>query len=70
MEGARQYLKSSTATNLRMRNALGDVKSEFIAANGDSISDSWPYSKRLKAIEKLAAEQSQKENSITNNSHE
>ncbi|VDO29061.1 unnamed protein product [Brugia timori] len=69
VEGARQYLNSSAVTNLRIRNALGDLESEFIAANGDSVGDSWPYSKRLKAIQKLAAEQSQKNNSTTNNSH-
>ncbi|MCP9258741.1 hypothetical protein DINM_001746 [Dirofilaria immitis] len=65
VEGARQYLNSSTATNLRIRNALGDLKSEFIAANGDRVGDPWPYSKRLKAIEKLVAEQYQKKNNIT-----
>uniref|UniRef100_A0A1I8ENC8 Uncharacterized protein n=1 Tax=Wuchereria bancrofti TaxID=6293 RepID=A0A1I8ENC8_WUCBA len=70
VEGARQYLNSSAATNLRIRNAIGDLESEFIAANGDSVGDSWPYSKRLKALQKLAAEQSQKKNSTTNNSHE
>uniref|UniRef100_A0A1I7W1E6 Transmembrane protein n=1 Tax=Loa loa TaxID=7209 RepID=A0A1I7W1E6_LOALO len=70
VEGARQYLNSSRATNLRIRNALGDLESKFIAANGDSVGDSWPYSKRLKAIEKLAAEQRQKKNSTTSNSHE
>ncbi|KAL4002179.1 putative integral membrane protein [Acanthocheilonema viteae] len=70
IEGARQYLNSSIATNLRIRNALGDVQSDFIAANGDSVGDLWSYSKRLKAIEKLAAEQSQKKNCMTNNSHE
>ncbi|CAG9532691.1 unnamed protein product [Cercopithifilaria johnstoni] len=60
MEGARQYLNSSIATNLRIRNALGDLQSEFIAPNGDSVGDPWPYSKRLKAIEKLATEKFQK----------
>uniref|UniRef100_A0A0R3RKW1 Transmembrane protein n=1 Tax=Elaeophora elaphi TaxID=1147741 RepID=A0A0R3RKW1_9BILA len=69
VEGARQYLHSSIATNLRIRKALGDLKSEFIATNGDNVADSWPYSKRLKAIEKLAAQQSQKRSPSTNNSH-
>lgn len=70
VEGARQYLNSSIATNLRIRNALGDLKSEFITANGDSVGDSWPYSKRLEAVEKLAAKQFEKKNCVTNNSHE
>lgn len=69
MEGARQYLNSSIETNLKIRSALGDLQSEFIAANGDNVGDSWPYSKRLKAIEKLAAEKFQKNNCVTNNSH-
>ncbi|VDK74107.1 unnamed protein product [Litomosoides sigmodontis] len=60
VEGARQYLNSSIATNLRIRNALGDLQSEFITANGDSFGDSCPYSKRLKAVEKLAAERFEK----------
>lgn len=61
VEGARQYLKSSIATNLRIRKILGDTKSEFIAANGDRVGDLWPYSKRLKAIELFAAEEFKKQ---------
>ncbi|VDK66524.1 unnamed protein product [Onchocerca ochengi] len=65
VEGARQYLNSSIATNLRIRNEIGDLKSQFIATNGDRVGDPWPYSKRLKAIEELVAEQYQKKNDVT-----
>ncbi|VDN30987.1 unnamed protein product [Gongylonema pulchrum] len=61
VEGALQYLKSSAATNVRLRKILGDSKSEYIAANGDRIGDAWPYSKRLKSIQKFAAEEFQKQ---------
>lgn len=60
LEGARQYLSTSIATNLRIRNALGDRGSKFITENGDSVGDLWSYSKRLQAIEELAAKQSEK----------
>ncbi|VDN04684.1 unnamed protein product [Thelazia callipaeda] len=51
MEGAREYLASSVATNLKIRQALQDWNSEFIKPNGDSVGDAWPYSKRLEELE-------------------
>uniref|UniRef100_A0A915Q6N2 Gamma-secretase subunit PEN-2 n=1 Tax=Setaria digitata TaxID=48799 RepID=A0A915Q6N2_9BILA len=46
VEGARQYFKSSAATNLRIRSALGDSDSELIARNGDRVDLLWKINNR------------------------